>query len=132
MIRIQAAPSENVLMGQRINELAGFPCNRRKHLGYNLQLFRSRQHHSAAGEHTLVETYAVAEQRPDSGRQLMRQDDFRHLPLPQLPPACIYRRHITKSLVKIYFYVDRHRVLSSLWFLCFEHMSGRYAFFHPI
>jgi hypothetical protein len=34
--------------------------------------------------------------------------------------------------VKIYAYVDRHRVPSSLWFLCFEHMSGRYALFHPI
>ena len=30
-------------MGQRMNELAGFPCNRRKHLGYNLQIIRSRR-----------------------------------------------------------------------------------------
>jgi len=80
---LPAAPSEDVFERQRMNELAGSPCNRRKHRVYSFSFlgrflfFACRS--TSLREDAFLEADAVSKQRPDRGQQLAGQGDLSHL-----------------------------------------------------
>ena len=120
-VRFPAAPSEDVLpdvpMGQRMNELAGLPCNRRKRLC--LRSYSRSPRRWESGKRSLLSTFPSAGLQPGlaktlsskhtpfrssahCGEQLARQWDQRHLrgfsPLQSCNPRLRCRRALHSDI----------------------------------